>query len=1116
MAIRNQSAWGAVVFLMSVLPALPAAGQPAKPAQPPVLDFESVRLAVEDLTATFGPRYPEGKGFLTRIDALRRAAKGAAFKKRQQLAAQLAALRDEALLANPLLGFKELLLVKRKPPKLGLPVNHKCNSGIEQTGYDNEIAALSPVRPGGRLRTVYRPKGGEYVGEVDLHYDARRLLFTMPRSGSWRIFEMRLGEAGKGGGRPRELSGADRPDVDNFDGCYLPDGRIVFASTASVTAVPCWHGKERACSLYLMDGNGGGVRQLCFDQDLDLHPAVLPTGQIIFSRWDYTGPMHMYLRPLMVMNPDGTAQRAAYGSNSYWPNALYYPRGIPGCPDKIVAIVAGYHGPPRMGDLAVIDMGKAWREAEGIVQRIPGRGRPIETVIRDNLTQKSWPKFLQPYPLTDRSAPAAAGKYFLVAAQLAPKKPWGIYVVDVFDNIVPLLVQPGWNLFEPIPLRESPRPPAIPDRVDLKADDAAVYLQDVYAGPGLAGVPRGTVKRLRIAAYHFGYPGLAGPDKIGCGGPWEVMRILGSVPVQPDGSAVFRIPAKTPLTIQPLDEEGKAVQLMRSWFAAMPGEVVSCVGCHESPGEAATVRRNLAERVPSEIKPFYGPARGWDFERDVQPVLDRYCVGCHNAEPREDGRKIPDLRSEQLVEGYRGRPLTNLGATRLHPKVREHLGGESMRYTPAYEALLPYIRRVNIEDDVHLLTPGEYHADTSELIQMLAKGHQGVKLDREAQDRLVTWIDLNGPCHGSWGDACPVPEGADRRRRELAELYGGADADPEAVPKQAARGPIEPVIPKQVNEPAVVPAVAGWPFDAAEARRRQTAGGACTKTVDLGGGVTMGLVWAPRGKFVMGGADPAAAADERPLTAVSVEEGFWIGATEITNGQLQRFDPSHKSGLFTKRYEGMDGPGLWLTGPRQPAVRVSWMQAMAFCRRLSEKTKLHFTLPTEAQWEYACRAGSAGAMSYGGVGGKFSDHGNFADKSLAQPAGPTGGLRSNITGYPVKGILLSAVFGGNILCDVRFDDGAIATADVGGYRPNAWGLYDMHGNVAEWTRTTYRPYPCDERDGRDAAGPDGRKVVRGGSWRDRPKRCRSAFRLSYPSWQRVFNVGFRVVCEGRR
>jgi formylglycine-generating enzyme required for sulfatase activity len=174
---------------------------------------------------------------------------------------------------------------------------------------------------------------------------------------------------------------------------------------------------------------------------------------------------------------------------------------------------------------------------------------------------------------------------------------------------------------------------------------------------------------------------------------------------------------------------------------------------------------------------------------------------------------------------------------------------------------------------------------------------------------------------------------------------------------------------------------------------------------------------------------------------------------------------------------------------------------------------MKFTLPTEAQWEYACRAGSQAPLSYSSEAGSLSAWANVADKSLSVRPGPTGGLESNITAHFGKGILESAVYGGNVLCDVRFNDGAVATANGGSYRPNAWGLYDMHGNASEWTRTTYKPYPYETNDGRDYPDKAGRKVVRGGSWHDRPKRCRSAFRLSYPAWQRVHNVGFRIVCE---
>ena len=119
----------------------------------------------------------------------------------------------------------------------------------------------------------------------------------------------------------------------------------------------------------------------------------------------------------------------------------------------------------------------------------------------------------------------------------------------------------------------------IPSFVKPQQKDALVYLRDVYAGPGLRDIPRGSVKQLRVFTYHFGYQQLAGIDhRVGADGPWEVKRVLGTVPVEADGSAFFRIPAKTPVSVQPLDEEGKALALMRSWMTAMPGETLSCAG----------------------------------------------------------------------------------------------------------------------------------------------------------------------------------------------------------------------------------------------------------------------------------------------------------------------------------------------------------------------------------------------------------------------------------------------------------------------------------------------------------------------------------------------------------
>jgi len=1057
-------------------------------------EIQSLRQAITDLTSTFGPRYPRGPEYLLRLDRIEKEPSKAPNQQRRQFDA----LRREALLANPLLDFGQLIVVKRKdrggrPPGLGIgfPSNHECNASLPRLGYDNEIAVLSPVNGDGKLTTLYKPANGGYVGEVDLHWNADRLLFTQSDEQNWKLREIRPDGSGL-----RQVS-QNPDDVDCFDPCYLPDGRIIFGSTASYQSVPCWHGLKRVSNLYLMNADGTGVRQLCFDQDHDFHPSVLDNGQVLYHRWDYTGINHIFMRQLMVMNPDGTGQHAIYGSNSWFPNALYFPRGIPGDPQRIISIISGYHGVHRMGQLVLLDTTKGWYEADGMVQRISGRGDPIRPIVRDQLVDADWPKFLHPFPLGDPKTGAGAGKYFLVSAWMAPKGLWGIYLADVFDNVVLLREEPGCALLEPVPLAARPTPPVIPDRVDLKRKDGLVYVHDIYAGPGLAGVPRGAVKRLRVLSYHFGYRGLAGPDKIGYGGPWEVMRILGTVPVDDDGSAMFRVPANTPLAVQSLDDQGKAVQLMRSWFTAMPGETVSCVGCHEKPAEAPSAAVAIAALRPArEIDPWRGPVRGFDFAREVQPVLDRYCVSCHDGKDA----KAPDLRPTDQVPGYKGHLVSKMEIDRMHPKMREDTQG-ILPYSPAYEVLIRYIRRVNIEDDVSLLVPGEYHADTSPLVQMLRKDHGGVQLDAEACDRLITWIDLNAPCHGTWGEVYPIPDGAHARRMELRNLYGGPEDDPELVPALPAPSQTH-VAPRTIPKPEPVTA-SNWPFNATEARRRQSQSGPTELTIDLGDGVTLRLSRIPAGEFVMG--DPNGPADEQPLTRVAIPRPFWVGNCEVTNAQFHCFDPAHDCRYYTKRHARGDDQGLPLNGPNQPVVRVSWNQAMAFCQWLSQKAGRRFTLPTEAQWEYAARAGTASPLWYGTLDADFSPFANLADESFSHGLLPGG--------KQITGGLEHLALEGASLSDPRFNDGAVVTNDVARYRPNPGRLYDMAGNASEWTRTTYKPYPYREDDGRNDPSPEARKVVRGGSFFDPPTRARSAARLDYPTWQRIFNVGFRVACE---
>ena len=1026
------------------------------------LNFRAVRLAVEDMTKSFGKDYPKGPEYLRRLDAMEKAiveaAAGKAGDKHIDVAQQFLALRQEALLANPLLKFDKLLLVKRNMKRLGLPQNWQGNCALPRNGYDDAIVTLKMSDPGGRLDTLYRPERDAFVGDVDLHFDGDRMLFSsIDNNNRWQIYE--VGADGKG---LAQVTDGSAKDVDNYDAVYLPDGRIIFGSTRCFQGVPCVGGGNSVANLYLMsaDRNPKTVRQITFEQDHDWCPTVMHDGRVMYTRWEYSDSPHYFSRLLFSMNPDGTNQMELYGSNSYWPNSLFYARSCPDHPTRFAGIISGHHGVPRMGELILFDPAKGRHEASGVVQRIPGYGKPVEPRIADSLVNGSWPRFLHPWPLSD--------KYFLVSCQKTNKDSWDLYLVDVFDNMLLLHKEAGYAMLEPIPLRPTGKPPAIPDRVDLTRKDAVVYMADVYAGGGLKGVPPGTVKKLRVYSFHYAYFRMGGHINIGIDGPWDVHRILGTVPVQPDGSAMFRVPANTPLAVQPLDKDGKALQVMRSWMTAMPGEFLSCVGCHEQQSDAAPVRHNVAVARPvDDIAPWHGPARGFDFTREVQPVLDKYCVGCHNGtKTAKNGQAIPDFRRTDK-KGARN-------------------------FSPAYHALHPFVRRPGPESDYHLLDALEYHADGSELVQMLRKGHGGVRLDEEAWDRLITWIDLNVPAHGTWSEHRQIAGNIHSRRLEMAKLYAGITADPEKIVAGPA-GPVEPVAPAapacKPGEPLTIP---GWPFDASEAERLQQAAGEKTAvSIDLGDGAKLDMVLIPAGEFVMG--DTNGSADEWPQARVKIDRPFWMGKFEITNEQYARFDPAHDSRYISNYNKDQSDRGVAANRPTQPVIRVSWRQAMAFCRRLSEKTGRKFTLPTEAQWEYACRAGTATPMNYGTVDTDFAKLANFADLAV-------NGLTRRDSPKWIPSI-------------PTVNDGAVITGDVGKYVPNAWGLHDMHGNAGEWTRSTYRPYPYVPSDGRDAEVADGRKVVRGGSFYDRPKRGTSSFRLEYPSWRGVYNVSFRVICD---
>ncbi len=1046
-------------------------------------NVKSIRLAIEDLIAAFPEQYPKGTEYLARLAELEtQIAAAEAASDTAALEAAVDRLRDlrrGALLANPLLDFDRLLLVRRneRGHALGLPQNWQSNSCLPKAGYDDEIMVLSPVSPEGELTSLYKPPRDTFVGDVDLDFGAEKLLFSaVGENGRWQIFEIAVDGSGC-----RSLTQME-DDVDCYDACYLPSGKILFTCTAPMVGVPCVFGSSHVANLFVMNADGTGKRQLCFDQEHNWCPTVLNNGRVLYTRWEYTDTPHSNTRLLFHMNPDGTGQFEYYGSNSYWPTSFFYARPIPGHPTKVVGVVGGHHDNPRMGELAILDPALGRYEASGAVQRIPGYGQEVKAVVADGLTRESWPKFLHPYPLSD--------KHFLVAAKVTPQARWGIYLVDVFDNMVLLKDLPGNALFEPIPLKQQPLPPMVPEKVDLAKKEATVFIPDIYAGDGLKGIPRGTVKQIRLFTYHYGYHDMGGLlGTLGMDGPWDIRAVLGTVPVNEDGSAQFRIPANVPISLQPLDKDGQALQLMRSWMTGMPGETVQCSGCHERQNTAPIRTGDVLalHRKPDTVEPWYGPVRGFAFHREVQPVLDKYCVGCHDGRTTEEGTVVADLRGTEMITDWN---------SKISGRVDPTWGG---KFSKSYDVLHRFVRRPGIESDYAMFVPMEYAADTTELVQMLKQGHHGVELDTEAWDRLITWIDMNAPYHGTWSEIM----GEDRvaaiaaRRVELTRKYGGTAYEFESPElwKQSPPRP-EPILPEVVEQSPEEQEIA-----TALPSNREGAGQ--TRTLDLGDGVTMELAWIPPGEFVMGGDLPS----NSPKTKVRVEEGFWMGRFEVTNAQFRRFDRGHDSRIESRRGYQFGRRGYDVDSPELPAVRVSWNDAKAFCDWLSAKAGMRISLPSEAQWEYACRAGTTTPMWYGDSDADFSRFANLGDSRLSEFAACT--AQGHYTAAAV--IQDPTPYDDWTPKDARYDDGAFLHAPGGRYEANPWGLHDMHGNVAEWTATAWRPYPYDPADGRETPDATSRRTVRGGSWYDRPTRCTSAFRIGYAPYQPVFNVGFRVV-----
>ena len=671
-----------------------------------------------------------------------------------------------ALLQHPLLDFGAILFVKRVPTQFPHLSDQYYGWWTRPGGGVFVLDDFKSARSTLRCLSEGFPEGN--FARPDLDFDGKRLLVAyaqydpkvaeiqdkvvksnLPETAFYHLHEIDLAS-----GEARRIT---RGRYDDFDGRYLPDGRILFLSTrkgtflqcsAENTArtleadlpdsyVRCGGGNHRPVpvfTLHAMDADGRNMRPLSAFETFEYTPSVASDGRILYCRWDYIDRFNGHFFSLWSSNQDGSNAQLVYGNYTRAPQATMEPREVPGS-NKIVFTGAAHHSITG-GSLVLLDRTKGLEGDAPITRLTPEVPFP-ET--EENIGHY----YANPFPLSedlylvswsDRHLPPHSR---VMTDDRNPSNAQGIYLLDRHGNLELLYRDPAISSMTPIPVRPRVRPPVQPSKVNVAAANVGRFLvQDVYAG--LAGVERGTVKRIRIV----GVPPKVQPQmntpSLGVSREETGKYVLGSASVKPDGSALFEVPSGVAVFFQALDEQGRVVQTMRSLTYVQPGEALSCVGCHENreqtPTAPLTPRALLAE--PDRLVP--GCEGSWPlrFDRMVQTVLDRRCTSCHCADGEAPGFDLTAPKAYASLLGYAENDL----------------------------------RGLVFEKDFSV--PGESPSLRSKLLQYLGSDELHKKVGLEAGEfrRFYTWMDTYGHTQGAFS---PEQEAELLQfKRQYAFLFG--------------------------------------------------------------------------------------------------------------------------------------------------------------------------------------------------------------------------------------------------------------------------------------------------------------------------------------------------------
>jgi len=666
-------------------------------------------------------------------------------------------LRREVAYSNPLLNFDKLLFIKRHRPGF----NHMCDQyyGINAKPGGGVFVLVDPFGDDPQVHNVLadsvvqrgRLKGqkleaGSFVAP-DLSYDAKQIAFAYVECTGNRAHRFHT-DATRGHWDPGWSYHLFRVNVDgtgleqltdgtwnDFDPCWLPNGRMAFITERRGGYLRC----GRVCptyTLYDMAPDGSDIRCLSYHETNEWHPSVTHDGRIIYTRWDYVDRHGCTAHLPWITTLDGRDSRAVHGNfapRNTRPDMELDCRVIPGS-HKFVATAAPHHG-QAFGSLVLVDTHVEDDDKMAPVKRITPEVRFPESQGGAQVYGTAWPLSEDYYLCVyDMSMKPGAGRQ----GKAHTRGNYGIYLVDTFGNKELVYRDPAIACQSPMPLRDRPLPklttgsfvsdgnirrrPELPE-TDGKAPEGTLAVVNVYDAykplPDDAKITDLRVIQILPMTVPSGRP----PHEIGLREPSSrdsvilARNVLGTVPVEEDGSAHFSVPAGKEVYFQALDEKGLAVQSMRSATYLQPGEKLVCQGCHDRRHRAPETPRIppiAMRRSPSKPKPDVDGSHPFSYPRLVQPVLDKHCVACH----AKKESKTFDLSSKMSGKWY-----------------------------ASYANLAPKYGFYNYGNG-HRTTPGQFGAKASKLYAILQKGHYDVKLSAEEMHRITLWLDCCSVFYG--------------------------------------------------------------------------------------------------------------------------------------------------------------------------------------------------------------------------------------------------------------------------------------------------------------------------------------------------------------------------------